>query len=79
MGIMRNIQDWAERLATVGTWGISPALHLARQDFQALLLQGGPLKGKVLVVGGCCSGASSLSSAELFNPDDNSWHSVGKN
>ena len=60
-----------------GWWGESTSLHLARQDFQALLISSGPLTDRILAVGGCCKGVGSLSSTEIFNPADGSWTSAG--
>jgi len=44
-----------------------------------MLLEDGPLKDRVLAVGGCCKGAGSLSSSELYTPPNNSWTTTGTN
>ena len=64
-------------LIDLGSWGVCPALQLARQDFQAVVLRNGSSDGEVLAIGGCCNGANSLASSELWSPGDNSWHTSG--
>ncbi|AUX44200.1 uncharacterized protein SOCE26_056640 [Sorangium cellulosum] len=58
------------------SWAPAAAMATSRQAHTATLLVGAwPVGGKVLVVGG--RNGSYQSSAELYNPDNNTWSSTG--
>src|SRR5947207_12327434 len=62
----------------LNTWTATPNMITSRYDLGAVLL----LNGKVLVAGGVNAGASgasplaSITAAELYDPDTNTWASA---
>jgi len=62
---------------STGTWKATGSMHAARAYFAAVVLQGGPHNGWVLVEGGLAGGSTIVTTAELYNPSTGTWSSAG--